>query len=74
MASTFELYRDVAGQNDKGTTMERAEAQARIQAAMEILRIRGWTVEQRNRLVDGLQREEAVEIAERAANHLPVCS
>jgi hypothetical protein len=48
--------------------MERTEANARITAALEVLRRRGWTTQQRNRLVDGLQRDDAVEVAERAAN------
>ena len=47
--------------------MERMQAQARITAALDVLRIRGWTTEQRHRLVDGLYRDDAVEAAERAA-------
>ena len=48
--------------------MDRQQAQARITAALEVLRIRGWTTEQRESLVNGLQRDDAVETAERAAN------
>ncbi len=46
--------------------MERTEANARITAALDKLRIMGWTTEQRERLVNGLMREDAVEAAEEA--------
>jgi hypothetical protein len=46
--------------------MDRQQANARITAALEELRILGWTTEQRERLVEGLHREDAVEAAENA--------
>ena len=47
--------------------MDRIQAQERIQTAMEILRVRGWTTEQRERLIEGLYRDDAVEVAEKYA-------
>ena len=50
--------------------MERKEAWARVDAALDILRVYGWTTEQRNALVNGLHRDDAVEAAERAVEQI----
>lgn len=50
--------------------LDRKQAQNRITAALNTLRIYGWTVEQRHRLIEGLHREDAVEAAERAVQQI----
>lgn len=52
--------------------MDRLQAQARITTALQTLRVYGWTTEQREALVNGLQREDAVEAAERAVSQIGV--
>ena len=48
--------------------MDRLEAQRRLFNAIQILLRRGWTQGQGNNMLDGLQREDAVELAERHAD------
>lgn len=55
--------------NQQETNMDRIEAHKRIDAALAILRTRGWTKQQCERLIDGLYRDDAVETSERAAKH-----
>ena len=45
--------------------MTHAEARERMNAAVQRLIASGWSLRQCERLLDGLQREDAVEMAER---------
>lgn len=47
--------------------MDRLEAQRRLFNAIQILMRQGWTQKQVDNLISGLQREDAVETAERYA-------
>ena len=48
--------------------MDRLEAQRRLFNAIQILLRRGWSQRHVNNMLDGLPREEAVELAERHAD------
>lgn len=45
--------------------MERKEAQRRVDAAVAVLKLRGFTQREIEGMLDGLQRDETVEEAER---------